>query len=92
MTTVKHRISEGSIPSITNGDSPSVRRQNEIISIAKSAFTENQSIAYKDLVREFTDVLPVQERTARKYIKTLRDAKIISTSSGETGIYRLVEA
>jgi hypothetical protein len=75
-----------------HGDSPSVRRQNEIISIAKSAFTENQSIAYKDLVKEFTDVLPVQERTARKYIKTLRDAKIISTSSGETGIYRLVEA
>lgn len=75
-----------------HGDSPSVRRQNELVEIVKSVFEEKSAIAYKDLVREIMDQLSVQDRTARKYIKTLRESEVITSNSGETGIYRLFEA
>jgi predicted transcriptional regulator len=72
------------------GNSASVRKQNELLEICKDLFSEQDVIPAKDLTQEFMSRMNVQDRTARKYIKTLRDAKIIISNSGENGIYRLV--
>jgi hypothetical protein len=72
------------------GNSASVRKQNELLEICKDLFSEQEVIPAKDLTQEFMSRMNVQDRTARKYIKTLRDAKIIISNSGENGIYRLV--
>ena len=73
-----------------HGDSPSVRKQNELLKITKDIFSECDAISYKDLTQEIMSRLGVQDRTGRKYIKTLRDAKIISSNTGDTGMYRLL--
>jgi hypothetical protein len=74
-----------------HGDSPSVRKQNELISIIQSVFEKNQVLPYRELVREIMEQLSVQDRTARKYVKTLRESNVITSNSGDTGIYRLVK-
>ena len=73
-----------------HGDSPSVRKQNELLKITKDIFSECDALSYKDLTQEIMSRLGVQDRTGRKYIKTLRDASIISSNSGDTGMYRLL--
>jgi hypothetical protein len=53
------------------------RKETELIGVAKTVFTNQRFCTYVDLCEQIQSLLDVKERTAKSYIKFMRDREII---------------
>ena len=53
------------------------RKENELVSVARSIFGKQRHCTYVDLCEQIQSLLDVKERTAKNYIKFMRDKEII---------------
>lgn len=53
------------------------RKENELVNVARSIFGNQRHCTYVDLCEQIQAVLDVKERTAKSYIKFMRDKEII---------------
>ena len=53
------------------------RKETELTSVARTIFGKQQYCTYVDLCEQLQFVLDVKERTAKNYIKFMRDKEII---------------
>ena len=53
------------------------RKENELVTVARSIFGKQRYCTYVDLCEQIQAVLDVKERTAKSYIKFMRDKDII---------------
>ncbi|MCL2650076.1 MAG: toprim domain-containing protein [Candidatus Azobacteroides sp.] len=53
------------------------RKETELVGVAKTVFTNKRFCTYADLCEQIQSLLDVKERTAKSYIKFMRDREII---------------
>jgi hypothetical protein len=53
------------------------RKETELSGVAKTIFSNQRFCTYADLCEQIQSLLDVKERTAKSYIKFMRDKKII---------------
>ena len=53
------------------------RKKNELVSVARSIFSKQRHCTYVDLCEQIQAILDVKERTAKSYIKFMRDNQLI---------------
>jgi hypothetical protein len=53
------------------------RKENELISLARNVFSRQRYITYIDLCEQIQAILDVKERTAKSYIKFMREKEIV---------------
>lgn len=53
------------------------RKETELIGVARSIFNNQRHSTYVDLCEQIQAILDVKERTAKSYIKFMRDKEII---------------
>ena len=53
------------------------RKKNELVSVARSIFSKQRYCTYVDLCEQIQTILDVKERTAKSYIKFMRDNQLI---------------
>lgn len=67
------------------------RKEQALTKIAKEIFTKNPHLTYQDLVAEIECLMDIKERTAKSYIRYMREHLIIAKSTTNTQYYRLTE-
>lgn len=63
------------------------RKEDELVAVAKEIFNRNRFVTYVELVEEMQTILEVKERTAKNYIKFMREKEIIVKSSDNGNSY-----
>ena len=63
------------------------RKEMELIGVAKTIFAKQRYFTYGDLCEEIQLNLDVKERTAKTYIKFMREKEIILRDSSETNLF-----
>lgn len=63
------------------------RKEKELTKIAKEIFSTNSHLSYQDLATEIELVMEVKERTAKSYIRYMREKKIVSKDPNSTQYY-----
>lgn len=63
------------------------RKEMELTNIAKDIFSQNRQLGYQDLVDEIEVLMDVKDRTAKNYIRYMRDKKIIQKNPANTSYY-----
>ena len=53
------------------------RKENELLAMAKDIFSITKQITYNDLVQRIVEYMDISERTAKSYIKFMREHNII---------------
>lgn len=54
------------------------RKETELISVAKEIFSRVRFLTYNDLSKEIEDIMAVSERTAKNYIRYMREKGIVT--------------
>ena len=63
------------------------RKEDELVAVAKEVFSRRRFVTYVELVEEIQSILEVKERTAKSYIKFMREKEIILKSSDNQSYY-----
>jgi DNA primase (bacterial type) len=63
------------------------RKENELTSAAKAIFSQKRYYTYQELTDKLQDYLDVKERTAKGYIKFMRDKAIILKDPAKASYY-----
>ena len=63
------------------------RKENELVSAARTIFEKKRHYAYMDLCGQIQALLEVKERTAKSYIRFMREKEIILTDPSHTGYF-----
>ena len=63
------------------------RKEDELVAVAKEVFSRKRFVTYVELVEEIQSILEVKERTAKSYIKFMREKEIILKSSDNQSYY-----
>ena len=63
------------------------RKENELIMVAKNIFTTQKHWIYIDLCEQIQNLLDVKERTAKSYIKFMREKDIILKDPSNSSYY-----
>ncbi len=63
------------------------RKRNELVSVARSIFSKQRYCTYVDLCEQIQTILDVKERTAKSYIKFMRDNQIILKDPSNTSYF-----
>jgi hypothetical protein len=63
------------------------RKENELTSAAKILFTQKRHYTYQELTEKIQEYLDVKERTAKGYIKFMREKDIILKDPGKTSYF-----
>lgn len=63
------------------------RKENELIMVAKNIFNTQKHWVYIDLCEQIQTLLDVKERTAKSYIKFMREKKIILKDPSNSSYY-----
>lgn len=63
------------------------RKENELISVARTIFSRERHVNYMDLCEQIQSVLDVKERTAKGYIKFMRDKELILKDPSNSAYY-----
>lgn len=63
------------------------RKENELTSAAKTLFTQKRHYTYHELTEKLQEYLDVKERTAKGYIKFMREKEIILKDPGKTNYF-----
>ncbi|MDR1632946.1 MAG: toprim domain-containing protein [Dysgonamonadaceae bacterium] len=61
------------------------RKETELAGVAKTVFSKQRHCTYADLCGQIQSILDVKERTAKNYIRFMRDREIIRKDAGGTG-------
>jgi len=65
------------------------RKETELINVAKTIFSKQRNCTYADLCERLQSMLDVKERTAKSYIRFMRDKDIILKDSSNTAYFIL---
>ena len=57
------------------------RKEDELVAVAKEVFSRRRFVTYVELAEEIQSILEVKERTAKSYIRFMREKEIILKSS-----------
>ncbi len=63
------------------------RKENELTSAAKTLFSQKKYFTYQELTDKLQEYLDVKERTAKGYIKFMREKDIILKDPGKTNYF-----
>jgi len=63
------------------------RKKNELVSVARSIFSKQRYCTYVDLCEQIQAILDVKERTAKSYIKFMRDNQLIMKDPSNTSYF-----
>ena len=63
------------------------RKRNELVSVARSIFSKQRYCTYVDLCEQIQTNLDVKERTAKSYIKFMRDNQLILKDPSNTSYF-----
>lgn len=63
------------------------RKRNELVSVARSIFSKQRYCTYVDLCEQIQANLDVKERTAKSYIKFMRDNQLILKDPSNTSYF-----
>jgi NADH:ubiquinone oxidoreductase subunit E len=63
------------------------RKRNELVSVARSIFSKQRYCTYVDLCEQIQTILDVKERTAKSYIKFMRDNQLILKDPSNTSYF-----
>ena len=63
------------------------RKEDELLSVAKDVFCRQRFITYVDLSEQIQAILDVKERTAKSYIKFMREKEIIVKDPSNQSYY-----
>lgn len=63
------------------------RKRNELVSVARSIFSKQRYCTYVDLCEQIQTTLDVKERTAKSYIKFMRDNQLILKDPSNTSYF-----
>jgi len=63
------------------------RKENELTSAAKTLFTQKRHYTYQELAEKLQEYLDVKERTAKGYIKFMREKDIILKDPSKTNYF-----
>jgi len=63
------------------------RKKNELLSVARSIFSKQRYCTYLDLCEQIQTNLDVKERTAKSYIKFMRDNQLILKDPSNTSYF-----
>ena len=63
------------------------RKEDELVSVAKDVFGRQRFITYVDLSEQIQTILDVKERTAKSYIKFMREKEIIVKDPSNQSYY-----
>lgn len=63
------------------------RKKNELVSVARSIFSKQRYCTYVDLCEQIQTILDVKERTAKSYIKFMRDNQLILKDPSNTSYF-----
>lgn len=65
------------------------RKEDELVSVAKDVFGRQRFITYVDLSEQIQAILDVKERTAKSYIKFMREKEIIVKDPSNQSYYTI---
>jgi hypothetical protein len=65
------------------------RKENELTSAAKTIFTQKRFYTYQELTEKLQEYLDVKERTAKGYIKFMREKDIILKDPSKTNYFMI---
>ena len=63
------------------------RKEDELVAVAKEVFSRRRFVTYVELAEEIQSILEVKERTAKSYIRFMREKEIILKSSDNQSYY-----
>jgi hypothetical protein len=63
------------------------RKRNELVGVARSIFSKQRYCTYVDLCEQIQTILDVKERTAKSYIKFMRDNQLILKDPSNTSYF-----
>ena len=63
------------------------RKEDELVAVAKEVFSRRRFVTYVELAEEIQSILEVRERTAKSYIRFMREKEIILKSSDNQSYY-----
>ena len=63
------------------------RKEHELVAVAKEVFSRRRFVTYVELAEEIQSILEVKERTAKSYIRFMREKEIILKSSDNQSYY-----
>ncbi|KAA6299987.1 MAG: hypothetical protein EZS26_003869 [Candidatus Ordinivivax streblomastigis] len=63
------------------------RKETELSGVARSIFGKQKHYTYVDLCEQIQSILDVKERTAKSYIRFMRDRDIIRKDAGNTSYF-----
>ena len=63
------------------------RKETELVSVARTIFSNRKFCTYADLCEQIQSLLDVSERTAKSYIKFMKDREIILKDSSNTSYF-----
>lgn len=63
------------------------RKEDELVAVAKEVFSRKRFVTYVELAEEIQSILEVKERTAKSYIRFMREKEIILKSSDNQSYY-----
>ena len=63
------------------------RIMGELVAVAKEVFSRRRFVTYVELAEEIQSILEVKERTAKSYIRFMREKEIILKSSDNQSYY-----
>ncbi len=63
------------------------RKENELLSIAKEIFKHKRFLTYNDLSKEIEDMMTVSGRTAKNYIRYMKEKDIVTKDPSNNNYY-----
>jgi len=63
------------------------RKETELINLAKTVFANQHYCTYLELCEKIQEILDVKDRTAKSYIRFMREKEIILKDSSNTNLY-----
>jgi DNA-directed RNA polymerase delta subunit len=63
------------------------RKETELSGVARTIFGKQRYCTYVDLCEQIQSVLDVKERTAKSYIRFMRDREIIRKDADNSGYF-----
>jgi hypothetical protein len=63
------------------------RKENELVNVARTIFSKQRFCTYVDLCEQIQAILDVKERTAKNYIRFMRDKEIILKDPSNVGYF-----
>jgi hypothetical protein len=77
------------VPLIQFGWDKDQRKLDDLMSFAEEIFTVKPAYSYTELVILIQEDMDVKERTAKSYIKFMKERGILERSNNSTGLYKL---